>query len=53
MADHNQPQTTNRLVEGSGIAIEHFGELVRIAPGEPVSRPPAPAVDVSELSSAA
>jgi alpha,alpha-trehalose phosphorylase len=51
--DMTHEETTYRLIEGSGIPIEHFGELVRIAPGEPVSRPPAPAVDVSELSSAA
>ena len=28
--------TTYRLVEGRGIPVEHFGERVRLTPGEPV-----------------
>jgi alpha,alpha-trehalose phosphorylase len=32
-------ETTYRLIDGTGLLIEHFGEQVRLAPGEPVLRP--------------
>jgi alpha,alpha-trehalose phosphorylase len=31
--------TTYRLVDGRGLLIQHFDEQLRLAPGEPVSRP--------------
>jgi hypothetical protein len=30
--------TTYRLIDGNGLLIEHFGEQLRLAPGEPVCR---------------
>jgi hypothetical protein len=45
-------ETTYRLLEGNGLPVEHFGELFRLAPGEPVVRPATPPVDISELSGA-
>jgi alpha,alpha-trehalose phosphorylase len=36
--DMTHEATTYRLLEGRGILIEHFGESLRLAPGEPVSR---------------
>jgi alpha,alpha-trehalose phosphorylase len=37
--DMTGEETTYRLLEGKGLPIEHFGELLRLAPGEPVRRP--------------
>ena len=37
--DMTHEGTTYRLLEGSGIPIEHFGDVLRLAPGEPVHRP--------------
>jgi alpha,alpha-trehalose phosphorylase len=39
--DMTHTGTTYRLVEGRGIRIHHFGEPVRLAPGEAVQRPAA------------
>jgi alpha,alpha-trehalose phosphorylase len=36
--DMTPEQTTYRLLEGRGIPIAHFGELLRLVPGEPASR---------------
>jgi alpha,alpha-trehalose phosphorylase len=38
--DMTPEATTYRLLEGRGILIEHFGEPLRLGPGEPVRRPP-------------
>jgi alpha,alpha-trehalose phosphorylase len=37
--DMTGEKTTYRLLEGNGLLIEHFGEQLRLAPGEPVRRP--------------
>jgi alpha,alpha-trehalose phosphorylase len=50
--DMTHEETTYRLLEGNGLPVEHFGELFRLAPGEPVVRPATPPVDISELSGA-
>jgi alpha,alpha-trehalose phosphorylase len=34
--DMTHAGTTYSLVEGSGLLIQHFGEIVRLAPGQPV-----------------
>jgi alpha,alpha-trehalose phosphorylase len=35
--DMTHAGTTYRLVEGTGLLLQHFDEVVRLAPGEPVS----------------
>jgi alpha,alpha-trehalose phosphorylase len=35
--DMTHTGTTYRLVEGTGLLVQHFDEVVRLAPGEPVS----------------
>jgi alpha,alpha-trehalose phosphorylase len=40
--DMTPEATTYRLLEGRGILIEHFGEPLRLDPGEPVRRPAPP-----------
>jgi alpha,alpha-trehalose phosphorylase len=37
--DMTHQATTYRLLEGRGIQVEHLDERLRLAPGEPVSRP--------------
>ena len=37
--DMTTAETTYRLLDGTGILIEHFGEELRLRPGRPVSRP--------------
>jgi alpha,alpha-trehalose phosphorylase len=37
--DMTHEATTYRLLEGRGIRIHHFGEPLRLEPGEPVTRP--------------
>jgi alpha,alpha-trehalose phosphorylase len=39
--DMTHAGTTYRLVEGRGMLIHHFGEPLRLAPGEAVQRPAA------------
>jgi hypothetical protein len=46
--DMTHEGATYRLIEGRGILIRHFGEPLRLAPGEPVARPKC-----SELEAAA
>ena len=44
--------TTYRLLEGRGILVRHFGDVVRLTPSTPVLRPAAPA-SVQDLPRAA
>ena len=44
--------TTYRLLDGRGILVRHFGEVVRLTPCTPVRRPAAPA-PVQDLAHAA
>jgi alpha,alpha-trehalose phosphorylase len=37
-ADLTHEDTTYTLLEGAGIVVQHFGELLRLPPGEPVRR---------------
>jgi alpha,alpha-trehalose phosphorylase len=46
--DMTHEGATYRLIEGRGILIRHFGEPLRLVPGEPVARPKC-----SELEAAA
>ena len=39
--DMTTAETTYRLIDGTGIVIEHFGEQMRLLRGAPVSRPAA------------
>jgi alpha,alpha-trehalose phosphorylase len=40
--DMTQEATTYRLLEGRGILVRHFGDVVRLTPATPVRRPTAP-----------
>jgi alpha,alpha-trehalose phosphorylase len=35
--DMTRDATTYRLVDGTGLLVQHFGEVVRLTPGQPVS----------------
>jgi alpha,alpha-trehalose phosphorylase len=49
--DMTPAATTYRLLEGRGLVVGHFGERLRLAPGERVRRPVPP--DAGELARAA
>ena len=42
--DMTHEATTYRLLEGRGILVRHFGDVVRLTPSTPVRRPAAPAI---------
>jgi alpha,alpha-trehalose phosphorylase len=35
--DMTSERTTYRLLDGTGLVVQHFGEVLRLSPGEPVS----------------
>ena len=50
--DMTHEATTYRLLEGRGILVRHFGDVLRLTPSTPVRRPAGPAI-VRDLPHAA